>query len=472
VVLDAVVLDGRHLTADAIARVAAGAPVRLAASGRQRAADAAAAVRAVLASGRPVYGHATGVGANRSVDVPLSDAAAHGRRLLASHAVAVGPPLPPAVVRAALAVRINQLAAGGSGARPEVLDALVALCDGEPPLVHDGAAIGTGDLSALAEVGSAVAATVALDGGDAVALLSSNAVTVARATLATLALERWARASVVVAALSLRAVDGSVEPFAAAVSDAHPLAGAAEAAALVRAVTADTRSWPAVRLQDPDAWRALAAVSGPVLAGSEGLLRHLEIEGNAAAENPLVVRAPPAVLHHGGFQLVQVAIDLDAARLALSQAAALSAARLAHLMDPAISGLAPFLAKEADGSSGALALEYAAQAALAHVRHAAQPVTIASASLSLGVEDHAPFASHGAALLAETVAAASEVVGCELVAGVRALRLRGVTPDGRLGVALALAGGGQDAAMEDRPLQGDVRAGVAALEGLSELSLG
>ena len=56
-----------------------------------------------------------------------------------------------------MAVRLNQLAAGGSGVDPRVLDALVAALDtGAVPAVHQIGAIGTGDLCALADLALAL----------------------------------------------------------------------------------------------------------------------------------------------------------------------------------------------------------------------------------------------------------------------------------------------------------------------------
>ena len=75
------------------------------------------AARQIAATGR-VYGRSTGVGANRNEDVPTEAAAEHGLRLLRSHAGAIGEELPARQVRAMLAVRANQLLAGGAGLRP------------------------------------------------------------------------------------------------------------------------------------------------------------------------------------------------------------------------------------------------------------------------------------------------------------------------------------------------------------------
>ena len=95
-----------------------------------------------------MYGRTTGVGANRSVQVTDGG---HGLRLLRSHAGGAGPMLSAPLARAMMVVRLNQLAAGGSGVDPAVLPVLAeALNRGLIPPVRSVGAIGTGDLGALA----------------------------------------------------------------------------------------------------------------------------------------------------------------------------------------------------------------------------------------------------------------------------------------------------------------------------------
>ncbi|NED77983.1 aromatic amino acid lyase, partial [Streptomyces sp. SID9944] len=65
-----------------------------------------------LAAAGRLYGRGTGVGAHRSVPVDAEDEAAHGLRLLRSHAGGAGAVLPVRQIRALLAVRANQLLAG------------------------------------------------------------------------------------------------------------------------------------------------------------------------------------------------------------------------------------------------------------------------------------------------------------------------------------------------------------------------
>jgi histidine ammonia-lyase len=145
----AVTLDGRGLRPAGVAAVAiGGAPVRLGEEARARNAAARDALAALVAAGAPVYGVTTGVGALHDRRVAPDDAPEHQRRLLRSHAAGAGDPLEPEVVRAGMAVRLNQLGAGGAGASEDLLDALAAaLGAGIVPVVRELGALGTGDLA-------------------------------------------------------------------------------------------------------------------------------------------------------------------------------------------------------------------------------------------------------------------------------------------------------------------------------------
>ncbi len=193
---DLVILDGVGLGVEDVVRLAEGAarPVP-GTEAMKRVEESWDAARQIAATGR-VYGRSTGVGANRTEDVPTEAAAGHGLRLLRSHAGAIGEELPARQVRAMLAVRANQLLAGGAGLRPSVVTALCdALESGAYPVVNEFGSVGTGDIAALAQAGLALAGEhpwkgagapqpQPLDNNDALAFISSNALTLGQAALA------------------------------------------------------------------------------------------------------------------------------------------------------------------------------------------------------------------------------------------------------------------------------------------------
>ncbi|MCC5479988.1 aromatic amino acid ammonia-lyase [Streptomyces barringtoniae] len=481
----AVVLDGSGLGVEDLVRLADGAAHPVPEAGAMRRVEHSwNAARQIAATGR-VYGRSTGVGANRNEDVPTEAAAGHGLRLLRSHAGAIGEELPARQVRAMLAVRANQLLAGGAGLRPGVVTALCeALETGAHPVVNEFGSVGTGDIAALAQVGLALAgehpwrgagapAAQPLDNNDALALISSNALTLGQSALALRELRGLIGATQVVAALSLIAVDGSHEAYAAPVHAARPHRGSTEVARRMRELigAADRPTPPLGRIQDPYGFRCLPQIHGPAHDAADALEQVLTVEINAAAENPLIAPEDQAAYHHGGFYQAQLALALDHFRLALTQVARLSTSRLSTLNEPAYTRLRPFLAAPEPASSGVMILEYAAGAALGDLRAFSAPASLGHAVLSRGVEEQASFASLAARQTLRACGAYRLVVGCELVAAVRALRQRDLRPDPGLpaGRAFALAESVLDADPADRPLTDDVTQAAALLDRFTDI---
>ena len=503
-----IVLDGTSLTcADVAAIGRRQAAVEIGTVGRARASAAATTARVLTARGA-VYGRTTGVGANRGVQVGPGDAAGTGLRLVRSHASGAGPLIAPEVGLAALAVRANQIGAGGSGVDPGVLDVLAECVNSalRPPARRYDA-IGTGDLAALAVTAlcllgerdwlesdpaapADLAATgdappadtairavgalqprFALDPADMLAFMSSNAVTLAEAAIACHDLSVLLAAGTVVAALAHLGAGASGEPYAEAVQLARPHPGqvrvAADLRALLGAVTLTTR------IQDSYGFRALPQVHGAAVDAVEQAGQAVAIDVNAAAENPLIDVAGQRICHNGNFHTAYVALALDSVRAAVFQAASLSTARLAALLDDRTTGLTPFLAHGTPPSSGLMIVEYTAHSALADIRRLATPVVPGGVVLSIGAEEHAGFGTQAAWSATGVVQAYRVVLACELVGAVRALRLRQLRPaTSQLQLAFDRADAVLPGALADRPLDEDLAAAGGLLDTLGEVLAG
>ncbi len=467
-------LDGRSLTCAQVVAVAGRSDAVTLGDDVERRVAAAADVADDVARLRPVYGRSTGVGANRDVALAEGDDAAGARALLRSHATSAGPLRAPERVRAMLVVRLNQLAAGGSGVAVPVVRALAGRVGADVlPPVRELGSIGTGDLAALATTALTLLDEVSLGPGDALAFLSSNAGTLADAALAVEALSSLLRAAVVVASLTFAATDGAVEAFAPAVEQVTPFPGAQQVCRWMRTLTAGAA--PAARIQDPFGLRTLPQVHGAALDALAALRHVVEALVNAPCENPVVtVGTGPggSLTHHGGFHAASLAQALDAAVLAVAQAGALVLARLSSLMEPSLTGLPAFLGDGTAGASGAMGLEYVAASALASLRALAAPAGLQGVVLSRGVEEDASFASLAAVQALDAAAPLRSLVAAELVAAVRALRLRGSVPTGVAGAVLT---GCEEVCPEaagfaDRDLTADLLAAEAALDRLPTLA--
>jgi histidine ammonia-lyase len=131
-------------------------------------------------------------------------------------------------------------------------------------------------------------------------------------------------------------------------------------------------------------------------------------------------------------------------------------------MEPALSGLSPFLSVDAPGSSGILIAEYLVADALARLRADATPVVLGTIAMSRGLEEHASFAWQAAGQTRHAVLHLRTVLALEWVAAERALRMKESPGDGVLEALRALASG-FDPEVRDRPIGADVALAEAAL---------
>ncbi|KLI99767.1 aromatic amino acid lyase [Luteimonas sp. FCS-9] len=177
--MKAIRLDGRALTRAQLVIVAHGAPVELDDGALRAVAQAADFLAEQVRREEPIYGVSTGFGSNadrllgaRPLRDDLPGATPSGRslheelqhNLIVTHAVCVGEPLAPEVVRAMLCIRINTLLKGHSGIRVATLQALADLLNaGIVPVVPGLGSVGaSGDLAPLSHL-----AIVLLGGGEA-----------------------------------------------------------------------------------------------------------------------------------------------------------------------------------------------------------------------------------------------------------------------------------------------------------------
>ncbi len=489
------VLDGSTLSPAAVAAIARhGAPVELAPEARANNDRAREAITRLLARGEHIYGVSTGVGALRGHRVAEEDREDYSLRLLRSHACGAGRPLATELVRAAMATRANQIGAGGAGVAPELLDALVgALNAGLIPFTRELGSLGTGDLTALADVGLAllgegqlwreerlVDAAPALEAAgiaravlgprDGLAFISSNAVTIGHAALLVVDAERLLDAWLSVAALSFEAAAADPIVLDPRIHSERHRPGQAAVAARMRELLAGvrerTREPGPLGVQDPYPFRALPQVDGAVRDALWALHDTVEHELNFRGENALIDSDTTAALPNGNPHAAPLAGAIDHLRTALAQSSALIAARVSTLLDASLTGLPPFLARDPGPESGALVVEYTAHAAAAEVRSLVTPVAAQTVSVSRGVESHSSLAPIAARRAAETLEALRVLIATELVIAVRALRLAGHEPVGagtRRLFDSAAARLNPD--LSDRPLHPDIEEARLFVEG-------
>ena len=470
-------VDGRTLTLPSLSRIFTGATVLVDEPARLRSIDGQQAAGRIAAV-RPLYGRNTGVGANRDRAADDHAPTDHGLSILRSHAAGWGDCLAPRSIRCALTIRANQLLAGGSGTDIGLAIALADLAngpEGDLPQVHRYGALGTSDLTALAEVGMTLLGerprangdrrpSFALRSVDALPLMSSHAFTLADGALGCLDLQHLSHVALTVCALSWVALRGNLEAVGPAVRTVTPFAGAISVAERMTSLLAPQGVEP-IHLQDFFGLRTWPQVHGPLLDRLADLQYVVETSINTSSENPVFLTAPDeSAAHHGGFHAAYLALALDTSLLALTRSARSGQSRIAHLLTDSTTGLPRFLADVRSGSSGLLIVEYVAGSAMASIRdHASSPASVQTISISAGVEDDASFASVAASRFSPAVASYRRLLAVELVCAVRAIRLRGTQLHGPLGEAFETCAG-LPTGMADRDVEPDFSAADALLD--------
>src|SRR4051794_35999656 len=314
--LPIVELDGRTLTPEEVVAVARGrAEGRIGDEARRRNAAAERLLRSLVERGELLYGVTTGVGVLRSRPSALENRDDYQWRLIRSHAGGGGAPLTVEVVRAAMAVRVNQSGAGGAGVGDRLVDALLdALRAGVTPFAREIGSLGTGDLTVLAEIGLALggegdcwvgddvvpaAEALAAHGlepvtfgpRDGIGFMSSNAVSTGQAALVFHDATQLLESALGVAALSYEATAADLAVLDARVHEARPHPGQVEVARRLRAmlgieVPDAARARPARGpIHDAFVFRCVPQVEGTLLEALERLAGVLEVELNVAGEN-------------------------------------------------------------------------------------------------------------------------------------------------------------------------------------------
>ena len=154
-------------------------------------------------------------------------------------------------------------------------------------------------------------------------------------------------------------------------------------------------------------------------------------EMNSATDNPLIFSDEREVVSAGNFHGQPVALALDYAAIALAELANISERRTERLVNPALSGLAPFLVREGGLHSGLMLAQYTAAALVSENKVLAHPASVDSIPTSANQEDHVSMGSISAEKAWRVAANVRRVLAIELMAAAQAADLVGPERLGR-----------------------------------------
>jgi len=232
-------------------------------------------------------------------------------------------------------------------------------------------------------------------------------------------------AALVASALSLEAIKGSVRPLDARIHEARGQAGQIAVAAGLRALLDGSAIGPSHahcgRVQDPYSIRCVPQVMGACLDNLHHAARVLQIEANAASDNPLVFADNGDVVSGGNFHAEPVAFAADILALAIAEIGAISERRIALLIDSTLSGLPAFLVSEGGLNSGFMMPQVTAAALASENKMFAHPASVDSLPTSANQEDHVSMATFASRRLFDMLDNTAVIVGIEAMAAAQGI---------------------------------------------------
>jgi histidine ammonia-lyase len=432
-----------------------GLPARLDPAARPRV-EAAATLVAKAALGKAaVYGVNTGFGKLASVKIAAKDTETLQRNLILSHCAGVGEPLDVATTRLMMALKLLSLGRGASGVRWEVVAQIEAmLAKGVTPVIPSQGSVGaSGDLAPLAHMTavmigegeawfggqrmpgrealqSAALEPVVLGPKEGLALINGTQFSTACALVGLWRALRCLNGAVIASALSTDAIMGSTAPLHPALHALRGQKGQIAVAAAMRALMEGSEIREShregdARVQDPYCIRCQPQVTGAALDLLVQAATTLEIEANAATDNPLVLVDEGLIVSGGNFHAEPVAFAADQIALALAEIGAIAQRRVALMVDPTLSyDLPPFLTPDPGLNSGLMIAEVTTAALMSENKHLAMPCSTDSTPTSANQEDHVSMAAHAARRLLPMADNLDVILGVELMCAAQGIEFR------------------------------------------------
>ncbi len=515
--MNAVVINGDSLTLEEARTVArGGARVEISPQVRPKIDAARAYVNRIIAEERVVYGITTGFGKFSDVTIAGSDVLELQRNLVLSHCCGVGEPLDSEKTRAMMLLRANVLAKGYSGARFTVLETLVEMLNrGLLPVIPSRGSVGaSGDLAPLAHLaavligeGEAVYGGRRLPGREALqaagieplvlqakeglALINGTQFMTGIGLLALFKAETIAKCADVSCAMTLEALRGTDAAYLPLTHAVRPHAGQLATARNLMRLLAGSEILPAHRdpasdkkVQDAYSLRCAPQVHG---AGKDALAfvrRVLEVEVNAATDNPLVFPEEDRVISGGNFHGQPVSQAMDLLSIALTHTAGICERRVEYMLDPATSDDLPaFLTRRGGLHSGLMIAQVTAAALVSENKTLAHPASVDSIPTSANKEDYVSMGAYAARKADDVCANSLVVLAVELLCGAQALEFgRGLKPGAGVEAAYQAIRQHVPPLEQDRPqtpdietiarlvLEGDILRAVEDAVGVLELA--
>lgn len=447
-------LDGASLTIEQVVEVARhGYTVSITDAALAKMKKSRDYVDALVEEGRVVYGITTGFGKFSDVFISKEDAQDLQRNLIISHACGVGDPLNEETARAIMLLRINTLTKGHSGIRISTVNTLIDMLNkGVHPIIPEKGSLGaSGDLAPLSNMvlvmlgeGEAIYKGVRYSGREAMekagievihltskeglALINGTQVMTAIGALAVHDGENLLKQADIIASMTHEALRGITCAYDEKVHAVRGQVGQMHVAKNMLRITEGsslTTKQGEVRVQDAYTLRCIPQIHGASRDAIAYVRRIVEIEINAATDNPLIFPDQDQVISGGNFHGQPVALSMDFMGIAFAEMANVSERRTERLVNPQLNDLPPFLTKKGGLHSGFMIAQYAAAALVSENKVLAHPASVDSIPSSANQEDHVSMGTIGARKGRAILDNVQKALAIEAFAAAQALMFRG-----------------------------------------------
>ncbi len=398
----------------------------------------------------PIYGITTGFGSLCNVSIGSDDLSALQKNLVMSHACSLGEEVPQEIVKLMLAFKIKSLSYGYSGVQLQTVERLVDFYNnGVYPVVYQLGSLGaSGDLAPLANMclpllglgevnyeGRRYPAAeinakfgwepLTLASKEGLALLNGTQFMLAYAMHNLYKTKNLLLLADKVAALSLDAYDGRVEPFTYGVHAVRPHSGQQETAANILKFLEGSEivKQQKQHVQDPYSFRCVPQVHGAVKDAVRNIEMVFTTELNSATDNPTVLPDEDLIVSAGNFHGEPLALNLDFLAIAMAELGSISERRTYQLIGGK-RGLPSFLVAKPGLNSGFMIPQYASAGIVSQNKQLATPASVDTIDSSQGQEDHVSMGANAATKCYRVIANVERILAIELMNAAQALEFR------------------------------------------------
>lgn len=408
-------------------------------------------VQDLIDAKQTVYGINTGFGILSNTNISVEDTRLLQYKILQSHSVGVGDPVPAEVAKLMLITKAHALAKGYSGIHLSTLERIIWHIDNDIlPVVPEKGSVGaSGDLAPLAHLflplvglgevfykGERVSSRmmlrkeslspVTLGPKEGLALINGTQFILSYAVKAVQRLHNCLEAADIIGAMSLEALTGTQAPFNSKLHELRPFAGSRLVAQRLRLILKNSDIMQSHidcgRVQDPYSLRCMPQVHGASRNAWLHLKELTEIELNSVTDNPIIFSSTETV-SGGNFHGQPLALPLDYASIAAAEMGNI-ADRRCYLLLEGKWGLPLLLMRDVGLNSGFMIPQYTTAALVTENKTLCFPASADSIPTSLGQEDHVSMGSISGRKLNTIIDNLEHILGIELLTACQAIEFR------------------------------------------------